>query len=47
MRIHPLLQPLVALIAGLLILMRPRLLPYIVALYLLLIGLLGVLRWAG
>ncbi len=38
-----LLQPLVALIAGLLILLVPRLLNYIVALYLILIGLAGVL----
>jgi hypothetical protein len=34
--------PLVALIAGLLILMLPRLLNYIVALYLIVIGLLGL-----
>jgi hypothetical protein len=37
----------VALIAGLLILMMPRLLNYIVAIYLILVGLigLGLLRW--
>ena len=35
--------PLVALIAGLLILVMPRLLNYIVALYLIIIGLLGLL----
>jgi hypothetical protein len=35
-------QPLVALIAGILILMAPRLLNYVVAVYLILIGLLGV-----
>jgi hypothetical protein len=34
--------PLVSLIAGLLILMLPRLLNYIVALYLIVIGLLGL-----
>jgi Protein of unknown function (DUF3096) len=34
--------PLVALIAGLLILILPRLLNYIVALYLIVIGLLGL-----
>jgi hypothetical protein len=38
-----LLQPLVALIAGILILIVPRLLNYIVAIYLILIGLAG--RW--
>ena len=38
------LQPLVALIAGILILMVPRILNYIVAIYLILIGLLGLLR---
>ena len=35
--------PLIALIAGLLILVMPRLLNYIVALYLIIIGLLGLL----
>ena len=35
-------QPLVALIAGILILLIPRLLNYIVAIYLILIGLAGV-----
>jgi hypothetical protein len=34
--------PLVALIAGILILVAPRLLNYIVALYLIIIGLLGL-----
>ncbi len=36
------LQPVVALIAGILILIVPRLLNYIVAAYLILIGLLGL-----
>ena len=36
------LQPLVALIAGILILVVPRLLNYVVALYLLIIGLAGL-----
>lgn len=34
--------PLIALIAGILILVQPRLLSYIVAVYLILIGLLGL-----
>jgi Protein of unknown function (DUF3096) len=38
------LQPLAALIAGILILMIPRLLNYIVALYLIVIGILGLIR---
>ncbi len=37
------LQPLVALIAGILILIIPRLLSYIVAIYLIIIGLSGLL----
>lgn len=37
------IAPLVALIAGILILVMPRLLNYIVALYLIIIGLLGLL----
>lgn len=36
------LQPVVALVAGILILLMPRLLNYIVALYLILIGVLGL-----
>jgi hypothetical protein len=38
------LQPLVSLIAGILILLVPRLLNYIVAVYLIVVGLLGLLR---
>jgi hypothetical protein len=37
-----LLQPVVALIAGFLILVIPRLLNYIVAIYLILIGIIGL-----
>lgn len=36
------IQPIVALIAGLLILIMPRLLNYIVALYLIIIGVIGL-----
>jgi hypothetical protein len=36
------LQPLIALVAGILILMSPRLLSYIVAFYLILIGFAGL-----
>ena len=36
------LQPVVALVAGILILVVPRLLNYIVAIYLIVIGLLGL-----
>jgi hypothetical protein len=38
-----LLQPLIALIAGILILVMPRLLNFIVAIYLIIIGLAGLL----
>lgn len=37
------IQPLVALIAGILILVMPRLLNYIVALYLIVVGILGLI----
>ncbi len=37
-------QPVVALIAGILILLVPRLLSYIVATYLIIIGVLGLVR---
>ena len=38
------IQPVVSLIAGVLILAMPRLLNYIVALYLIVIGVLGLVR---
>jgi hypothetical protein len=43
MAIHVYLQPVVALVAGILILIRPVLLPYIVAIYLIIVGILGLL----
>jgi Protein of unknown function (DUF3096) len=39
------LGPVMALIAGILILIMPRLLNYIVALYLIIVGLSGLLHW--
>lgn len=40
---HVLLQPVVALIAGVLILVMPRLLNYVVAIYLIVVGILGLM----
>ncbi|WP_428825080.1 DUF3096 domain-containing protein [Azonexus sp. IMCC34842] len=42
MNLHLALAPIVALIAGILILAVPRLLNYIVAIYLIVIGLIGL-----
>ena len=42
MNIHLDLAPLISLIAGILILIIPRLLNYIVALYMIIIGLIGL-----
>jgi hypothetical protein len=42
MNIHLTIGPLISLIAGVLILIMPRLLNYIVAIYLIIIGLLGL-----
>lgn len=39
------IQPLAALVAGILILVMPRLLNYIVAIYLIVIGILGLTRF--
>jgi hypothetical protein len=44
MNLHISLQPLIALIAGILILVMPRLLNYVVALYLIAVGVIGLLR---
>jgi Protein of unknown function (DUF3096) len=41
-QLHLMLAPVVALIAGILILVIPRLLNYIVAIYLIVIGLIGL-----
>ena len=38
------IQPAIALVAGILILLMPRLLSYIVAIYLIAVGILGLLR---
>jgi DUF3096 family protein len=42
MNLHLTIGPLVALVAGILILVVPRLLNYIVAIYLIIIGLMGL-----
>jgi hypothetical protein len=42
MNLHLTLGPLISLIAGILILIMPRLLNYIVAIYLIIIGLIGL-----
>lgn len=44
MSIHFELIPLISLIAGILILVQPRLLNYIVALYLIVVGVIGLLN---
>lgn len=44
MRLDPALEPIVALVAGVLILLIPRLLNYIVAIYLIVTGILGLTR---
>jgi drug/metabolite transporter (DMT)-like permease len=47
MSINLSLAPLVALIAGILILVMPRLLNYIIALYLIVVGVLGLIGPGG
>lgn len=42
MTLHLALAPIIALIAGILILIMPRLLNYIVAIYLIIIGVIGI-----
>jgi threonine/homoserine efflux transporter RhtA len=42
-----LLEPVVAIIAGILILAIPRLLNYVIALYLIIIGVIGLLQELG
>jgi hypothetical protein len=41
------ITPIVALVAGILILVRPSLLNYIVAIYLIIVGIVGLLNIAG
>jgi hypothetical protein len=47
MTVHVSLGPLVSLIAGILILVMPRLLNFIVAIYLIVIGLIGLFGMGG
>ncbi|MBL8483442.1 MAG: DUF3096 domain-containing protein [Rhodocyclaceae bacterium] len=47
MTLHLALGPLISLFAGILILIVPRLLNYIVAVYLILVGLVGVFGFGG
>ena len=42
MTLHVALVPLISLIAGILILIRPKLLNYIVAIYLIVVGVIGL-----
>jgi threonine/homoserine efflux transporter RhtA len=41
---QPYIQPIVALVAGILILVQPKLLNYVVAIYLIIVGVLGLSR---
>lgn len=47
MNLHLALAPIIALLAGILILIRPQLLAYIVAVYLIVIGVLGLVGNGG
>lgn len=47
MNLHLTIGPIVSLVAGILILVVPRLLSYIVAIYLIIIGLLGLFGSGG
>ena len=42
MNLPPAFQPIIALIAGILILIRPGLLSYIIAIYLIVVGIIGL-----
>ncbi len=41
--IHPMIYPVVALVTGILILIFPEILNYVIAVYLIIIGILGIL----
>lgn len=47
MNLHLSLTPLISLVAGILILVMPKLLNYIVAIYLIVIGLIGLFGTGG
>lgn len=44
MTFHLALEPLLAIVAGILILVQPRLLNYVIAIFLILHGMLGIVR---
>lgn len=41
---HPLVHPIIALVAGILVLVFPAILNYIVAIYLIVIGIVGIIN---
>ena len=41
--VHPILNPILALVAGILVLIFPTILNYIVAIYLIIIGIMGIM----
>ena len=43
MMLHPMINPVISLVAGILILIFPTLLNYVVAVYLIIIGIMGVI----
>lgn len=45
--IHPMIYPVAALIAGILILIFPTILNFVVAIYLIAVGILGILAFIG
>lgn len=47
MNLHLTIAPVISLLAGILILVMPRLLNYIVAIYLIIIGLIGIFGSGG
>lgn len=47
MVVHPVIHPVMALIAGILILIFPATLNYIVAIYLIIVGIMGIMGAVG
>ncbi len=47
MVMHPILSPVISLVAGILILIFPAILNYIIAIYLIIIGLTGLIAGIG
>ena len=47
MMMHPIINPIIALVAGILILIFPQILNFVVAIYLIIVGIIGIIGYTA